>query len=100
MPLCAACLGVGGGVRARRSASLRGLLGGLQFVIDGTADPARHGLIVVTRLGERLVVRVQDAFAVGAATLSMRVDTTAELAAIDDQVCRHVSLEGARHDAR
>jgi Ser/Thr protein kinase RdoA (MazF antagonist) len=48
----------------------------------------------VARSGRRMVVKVHDASTVDRVTLNTRVETIAELAAIDDQVCGPAPLEG------
>lgn len=63
--------------------SVREILGGHQSrVFEGA------------RSDRRVIVKVHDASAVDRATLNTRVETIAMLAAIDDQVCGPVPLEG------
>lgn len=49
----------------------------------------------VTRSGQRQVVKVRDAFTVDRAVFQARVETVAELATIDPQVCGPVALDGS-----
>lgn len=51
-------------------------------------------VFAVVRSGRRMVIKVRDASTLDRTTLETRVDTVAELAAIDDRVCAPVSLEG------
>lgn len=65
--------------------SVREILGGHQ---------SRVFEVTRTRSDQRMVVKVQDASTLDRAALQTRVETVAELATIDPQVCGPVPLDG------
>lgn len=64
--------------------SVREILGGHQSQV-----------FEVTRSGQRMVIKVQDASTLDRANLQTRVETVAELATIDPRVCGPVTLDGS-----